>query len=386
MNRGFFTQVARYAAPAGPDQSENRLTGIFAAVLRRVPGLPQALVTTWLDTAVGAGHSSAARLSNLSTVLNGPGGERCTVQPWPTTGSGKHPDLQLEFGVGGVPEDPGVTVWVEIKHGSPPHEGQLPTYLDEVPGPSGLVVLLEPRQRTPFVQRQQPADVVAVSWQQTAVALRSCADGIPDSVAGFLIDELCRYLQEENLMDPERVSPAHLIALAEWSDAQLAVTAACDIAADYVAPRWTALGHHGAPLSSPEASWAYKPEPGGGVAKDWSPWHLGWSLLKNGHFYFPALKRAGPCFIAGINTMGNPGSLQALRDAVEWRARLPLDPAFEFFGDKNANLRRYAYPEEILSGRSLQQQGRALGAWIDEAFCALYDVGPPPGVELDTSG
>jgi hypothetical protein len=43
---------------------------------------------------------------------------------------------------------------------------------------------------------------------------------------------------------------------------------------------------------------------------------------------------------------------------------------------------RVAYPEEVLVGRTIQQQGENLGRWVVETYEALYAAGPPPGLGM----
>ena len=61
---GFFSRVSRYAKPARAEQRENRLTGIFAAVLEHADGVALDLAWAWLtvkpDDVPGADATSWA--------------------------------------------------------------------------------------------------------------------------------------------------------------------------------------------------------------------------------------------------------------------------------------------------------------------------------------
>lgn len=52
--------------------------------------------------------------------------------------------------------------------------------------------------------------------------------------------------------------------------------------------------------------------------------------------------------------------------------------------DSHQRFLRFAYPEEVLVGRTLQAQGESLGHWVVETYEALHEAGPPP--ELTTAG
>jgi hypothetical protein len=377
VDGSFFSGIARYAAPSGPDQRENRLTAIFSAVLDQQAdaGLPGYLVDRWLR--LHAAVSSAGSRTNAIPILEKPIDQyRCHVASWTRTLDQKIPDLHIRFEPASGSSATPVTIWVEVKHGADPHPGQLEGYLGE----AGAVVLLGPRDDLPGFS--VPAGVVEVSWQQTAVALREYGDTTDDPIARFLIDQLCGYLKQEGLMDPDQVTPAHFIALAEHSEAIEAVRAACEHAAEYVGARWRfEHPYQLPPFTKSEAGWAYLPEPIGEAQQDWGPWGLGWGIFRDGHEIFPRseLKRGVPVFHVGMYSP-DPAARRALEADETWRKRLNEQPPFVYLPrNVNVNFRRLAYPEEVLAGRTVKDQGEHLGAWVDAGFCALYEAGPPPG-------
>ena len=70
-------------------------------------------------------------------------------------GRRRRPDLELVFS---GPKG-GVTIWVEVKHGTPPHSGQLADYLlaqKERGITRGAVLLVAPRDEYPFPAAELP--------------------------------------------------------------------------------------------------------------------------------------------------------------------------------------------------------------------------------------
>jgi hypothetical protein len=238
---GFFARVSRYARPALAEQRENRLSQIFAGVLEHADGLAVDLARGWLAVDPGDDPEQLAAHDPLATVALADDDvvPRSVRTERPTYG-GKSVDLELRFA---RRQDRGagdIVVWVEVKHGASPHEHQLSNYLRDIAylgARASAVVLLAPRQSYPFTTPEPPPpEVCQRRWQQTAVR---CARWGQRSEVGavprFLVDEFLDYLQEESLMDPDVISPVHLVALAEYQRALDGIKLVCGVASGYIA-------------------------------------------------------------------------------------------------------------------------------------------------------
>jgi hypothetical protein len=239
---GFFERVSRYARPLLVEPRENRTTEVFASVLERVDGLALALARDWLKTDPRRPHAEGEKarahacdaLRDDELVLRRPvRTQRFTRSTW-------FVDLELRFRRprAGPAED--IVIWVEVKHGATPHEGQLQNYLDDIaklPARASAVVLLAPRQSYPFLQ-DTPTAVAQCTWQATAMQLGRSRWRRAGGEQRFLVRELADYLGEEGLMDLEVITPIHLVALAEHERAERAVALACEIASAYIRDKW----------------------------------------------------------------------------------------------------------------------------------------------------
>jgi hypothetical protein len=121
------------------------------------------------------------------------------------------------------------------------------------------------------------------------------------------------------------------------------------------------------------------------VAGDWAPAWWDWNL-KEEDWEMEDSRGGVPVFVAGVTTeLGHP---IVTPQAASWAAKLTDSHGFAEVEDECQRFERIAYPEEILIGRTLQQQGESLGRWIVETYEALYAAGPPPGLSngAETSG
>jgi hypothetical protein len=135
------------------------------------------------------------------------------TQHWLRAGGDRRcADLELTFRRS-TPTRRTLHLRVEVKHGTPPHTGQLQAYIDEQRsvGDDAAVLLLAPRQDYPFEPAQVPDEVVQLRWQDTARIIREWSTD--DPVGRFLLAELTAYLREEDLVDPEDLTGEHLVAL-----------------------------------------------------------------------------------------------------------------------------------------------------------------------------
>jgi hypothetical protein len=377
---GLFGRVTRYTRGNLANPRENRLTEIFAGVLERVDGLALALAQEWLSfddapDGVAAPWSDArAALEDEQLVLRRP------VRTQRYTRSGKFVDLELRFARPPFGTDD-VVIWVEVKHGASPREHQLDTYVRDLADqgvPAGAVVLLAPRASYPFPE-PLPAEVPQRTWQQTARRCARESRGKAD-VTRFLVGEFLDYLQEEGLMDPDVITPVHLVALAEYERAKTAVALACEVASGYIQVRWNIGDNHGRPYGLDYA----ENHPAGARDEpraDWGSAFWDWTLRPDDSGLEES--RGGiPVFVSGAGIRRVRGALITAEGAA-WAAGLRGDPhRFVHLPGAYERFARVAYPEEVLVGRDLREQGENLGRWVVETYQALYHAGPPPGARL----
>jgi hypothetical protein len=160
------------------------------------------------------------------------------TQHWLRAGGDRRcADLELTFRRS-TPTRRTLHLRVEVKHGTPPHTGQLQAYIDEQRsvGDDAAVLLLAPRQDYPFEPAQVPDEVVQLRWQDTARIIREWSTD--DPVGRFLLAELTAYLREEDLVDPEDLTGEHLVALDVHREALNALERVCELAATRVDSRW----------------------------------------------------------------------------------------------------------------------------------------------------
>lgn len=374
--------MARYARPALAEQRENRLTQVFAGVLAHCDGLALDLARDWFapypeDTEVQV----AAQSDGVALALTEPL-ELREVRPQRPTYGGQTVDLELRFGRPGAASGEDVVIWVEVKHGASPHEHQLTGYVRDI-GQLGArasaVVLLAPRQSYPFEMPAPPPDEVRQRrWQQTAGRCARWARGA-SGVPRFLVDEFLDYLQEESLMDPEVLTPVHLVALAEYPRAAAGLATICEVASGYVDRHWNERSDYQKYYGKPAYGvgyWEAQPAaPRGEPEADWDPFWWDW-VVRESDISIPSSRGGVPVFAAGLTSeLTHP---IVTPKATAWAAKLADEHGFLAFSDSYDRVNRVAYPEEVLVGRSLQQQAESLGAWVVETFRGLQAAGPPP--------
>lgn len=379
---GLFARVTRYTRGGLANPRENRLTEIFAGVLERVDGLALALARDWLsdagarDGVVASWAEVRQALEDEQLVLRRP------VRTQRYTRSGKFVDLELRFARPASGSDD-VVIWVEVKHGASPHEHQLTTYVADLAdqgAPAGAVVLLAPRASYPFPE--PPPDAVPQrTWQQTA---RCCAQHARAKAgeSQFLVGEFLDYLQEERLMDPDVITPVHLVALAEHQRALDAVALACEVASGYIQHHWGHGSNHGKKYGLGYAE-NHKKAPDGEAEADWGSAFWDWNLLAD-DIGLDDPRGGVPVFISGTGIQRARGAI-VTAESAPWAAKLRDSPhgfVDVDLRDKYTRFARVAYPEEVIVGRDLHQQGENLGRWVIETYQTLLEAGPPPGARL----
>lgn len=370
-------RIARHGVTELRNRREDRLTEIFAAVLahRRCPGLARHVALGWLEQAshrvVGRAREHHRALHALLTIDDA---WRCAVATqvgFDSETARRRPDLELRF----RPDEHELLVWIEVKHGSPPHTGQLQAYADEQSHRGvrhATVLLLAPRAdyRT-FPSDEIPDAVPRLSWEQTAGLIRSFP--VSDPVGAFLRDELLAYLQEEELMDPQCLNPELIHALTVHRRAADALHAVCALTADAL----TSLGHgtpdasHWPRHSPREYWWSYAdadvPRPASPDGLDWN-----WQLLLDSADVLLNGRPGVPCLLAGVT--GPAGTIRRL--SPEARAAL-RQAGFDVLGVSDSNsseweyLVRVTYAQDwpdLVRGDSIETQAQALATWVDETF------------------
>lgn len=382
MSPGFLARVARHPRRVGRDEREDRLTELLAAILDspHCPGLARHVVLGWLSKALE--DRSRAGYFDLETLRRLLADEaedwEClvTTQRVLVVNEGlRRPDLELRFVRRDDPSAAPLHVWVEVKHGTSPHTRQLQAYLDaqrESHLSPAAVLLVAPRGAL-FDQTEIPERVPWLTWQDTATWIAGYPASGPVEV--FLLTELQRYLREESLMDPDRITPVHLVALANYNEAWQALDVVTEWAASEVAARWSEpVGE--AYKTGHEWAWNFRASRADeSPARDLGAWKPGFWRFADASEYLADGRAGVPCFLAGAQaTQG------AVKQFDERRAAALQDSGFRLLArgsgirSKSDWVVRTIYPEEILAGASLQAQADSLARWVVDALTALTAV------------
>lgn len=349
-----FRRVTKYAR-SDLDPRENRLTEAFAAVLERSDGLGAALVREWVGREVGESSRLWVR-TQRATV-----GRRLV-------------DLELAFGNATAPD---LRVWVEIKHGADTHENQLESYVEDMKVETqgaGDVVLLAPRDSMPAA----PDGVPRLEWQGVGRFMRDWRRSEAVSTrAQWLIEEFIAYLQEEGLMDGERLTAAQAFELEARPAAERTVARLMEIAQAHVVAAWGEPDKKagGTNANFGQEWWASFPVASAGdqPAETWRKAWFDWTLRDDS---FVAEPRDSLAFFAGATFEATKGSALSVPANGQWFAERSQD-GFERAQAWYWRLWRVRYPDQLLSGNTLEDQGRELGEWIVDAFRTLANAPPP---------
>lgn len=381
---GFFRRVSRYAQPALYQLRENRLTEVFAAVLEQAPRLSVALARDWLSHSTGSAPGlDAGLLAAARAAIHEDGLALRSVRTQCFTGRGKFVDLELRFARGNKPPSRDIIVWVEVKHGSDTHEFQLDNYLMDLRDAGvgdAAVVLLAPRALY-RVPRDRPKGVPLCTWQRTADVCRRWVSDADDDVARFLVGELLVFLEEEKLMDAE-FTAEDFAALERLARVQSSIERVCQVASAFIAREWNCNREK----SNKSGLGYFETHPRarpGQAEDDWTRVFWDWNLLSR-DLLLPEPHGGVPVFTAGIGVK-RPGVIVTDHDA-EWATPLRADGFVDMFGPMNTRFLRFAYPETVLKGDTLEAQGENLGAWVVETYEAVHKAGPPPGLSVNPAG
>jgi hypothetical protein len=382
LSRGFLGRIARHPTSGARDAREDRLTEVCAAVFAspHCSGLARFVAVEWLQAAVTDERlANRALLAALRDQLAEDGADwSCNVRTQLSVAlpdGARRPDLELRFRNVSEASAPDVVIWVEVKHGTAPHTRQLHAYLDAQRDSlsRGAVLLVAPRTSYPFTPAEIPAEVPQLTWQQTARIIGNYPT--PDPVGQFLIDELRNYLAEEELMDPEQLTPVHLVALANYQEAREALDLVCDAAAAWIDKSWNeqTRGQWPQTGTARERWWSYANH-----ARDTPPiavderWGWSWEVIYDSAWIFPDRRVGVPCIGAGMTA--DRGSIATLEQRSQDRL---LDAEFELRdktrtrSTENEYVWRIVYPEDVLAGATIDAQGKMLADWVIAAFSDL---------------
>jgi hypothetical protein len=389
MTEALLGRIARHGVSQTLNPREDRLTEVCAAVLQSQPcdGLARHIARGWIESAAARASSPDGRrfleISNLLSDVSLPWTTRIRTQlPIRTARGWRRPDLELLFEQHVETVRRQVLVWVEIKHGTAPHDHQLHEYVKAQPRRGihhAVVLLLAPRiDYTWFDEAEIPASVPWLTWEETA---RILADFEPaDAVGAFLIDELKTYWREEGLVDPDELTQAHIEAFANYKAGLQALQRICELSAKEIGGLW-ATGEPGTwPKQGPVRSywWSYPHRANDGTTVAISDdWDLHWQLQTDAADELVSGRPGSPALIAGLGaergTLGtiNPLMLEKLNDAGIEAIPAPL-------GSRTWDyLARVAYPEDIptmLGGDNLTDQAHGLTGWIDRTFREIATI------------
>ncbi len=393
MTSSLFRRVTRYSVGSVVDPRENRLTEVTAAVVEQVDGLAQALVRTLLRSGAEdatrrelavAEMERRERLIEMAETVAVP---RVHVSTQVATRQGRFVDLEilLRPAVGAL--NPGLLVWVEVKHGADLHGDQLDVYSQDIrlrPVPEHVervVVLLAPRGWTP-VMGVVPSNVLMAAWQSVGRALRRDVVVRPPEQA-WLLSEYIRYLKEEGLSDPEALTTALALALMEFNAAWDAVAGICEHADSVAQTDWGARGRHqktrgNAPVPAfGTGYWAHydRNRKSQQPSENWRGAWFEWGLRDTADMQGLENTRGTWAFVAGVTfKKDNPTKVIANE---QWLARRMAEGFQYFWIGGYYRLARLRYPDELLRDTTLEAQGRQLGCWVVGSFGALADDPPP---------
>lgn len=359
-------RITRYARTPGRDAREDRLTEVLAAMLERpeLPGLTEALVRRWL-----MGEAAGTQASEILGRLGRGGVWRTWVktQRVITVPSGETRRIDLEVTLRSDEAPDPIVVWLEVKHGAAPEREQLVAYVEAQLGLSGhIVVLLAPRRDLPsFHAAQIPASVPTVTWEETADEIkryRHTRVQDLDGIGIFLLDELDKYLTEEDLVDPGAFTERHAAALESFREADRALDALCSKAA-------TAI--------TQSIGWSWEPGryPDRGIPQErWFSLvgssgpnglgNLGWSAITDAN-YLRVNGEAGQArFIVNVSTNDPAVLAQLAPDAIDRLA----DREFVILRrDQTNSKNEYIIKERPLSdlvGLDEDEQVQVLSDWV----------------------
>ena len=220
-------------------------------------------------------------------------------------------------------------------------------------------------------------DVGIATWQvlaSTALAYQSTRTSDPRQC--WLAEQLTDYLKELRLMDPERLTVEHVLALTYGDQAEDALAMLMRIADQHVHRRWAGeRTEHGTIHNKNPGRTSYQNYATPQTGDRWIPdgcW-LEWRCAPTGYTGVEPTM-----FQAGMSCP--PRGYQTLRPRFdEWLDRR-LGSGFSEWIDPPARLMRVAPLGLVLALGSLDAQAERLADWVIEAFERITAVEEQPGL------
>ncbi len=358
----FFRQITHYRGTEGPDQSENRLTEIFASVLQRVPALAETLASQWL----------------MSPVSGRP---VVQTQRMVRTQRGAFGFVDAELAVERDQQPPAV-IWIENKLGAPESGFQLDTYVE---GLSELqdcgdrqVVLLGPTNTMPEIRPSLGGKVRTHTWQEIARDVSELArdEGIGE-VERWLLDQLHHYLREMKLIDTEPLRAEQALALRVLPEIRPTMDRLANLVDERLKKEWGPLQGSEARGGIMGPGWrCYAPTKEGKAAEPgWGPAFFEWTCRVDTNYVAEPL--GGWVFAAGATFPKSGAPLEGDANRAWISAR--MHDEFRCLKDGGWwRVWRFRYPDQLLSESTLDAQAEKLSGWVLDAFEHLAE-NPPPG-------
>jgi GDPmannose 4,6-dehydratase len=232
-----------------------------------------------------------------------------------------------------------------------------------------------------MLDRDEPDDYILASGVARTVG--AVAPRFMPPEQRWLLDHYIRYLKEEGLSDPDALTAASALSLMEYNRAWDAAAGVCQYADQHVQDYWGARGSHKQttgktrpPAHGPGYYANFDPHrKEHTAAPTWRGAWFEWGLRDTSSIQGLDETRGAWVFMAGATLVTKDDPTKA-EGNEHWLAARTAEGFQRFWVDyyRFAMLR---YPDELLNETTLEQQGRALGAWIVDAFDHLADHPPP---------
>lgn len=403
--RPFLQRVTRYV-PGASDPRENRLTEITAGVMEHVDGFALALALAIVEE--GRDPSSPAKadevLSTLQSLRVDPARYELRVDTQLPV-AGKYIDLSLTF----IPCDgrPSVTIWVEVKHGSPFSGEQQPENYE-----SRLQVLRGQRAKALVVLAPRGANLgqtdeslLVATWQ--GAGRRVEAESLTRTAGTherWLLEQYRDYLREGGLMDQGAITEGDQRSLQGYGAAMAGIARICEVADRELTKSWGTprpngprkhvpgfWSHHRSFSSSATDAvvWAAdgsvpdEEANGLSVRTGWEPVLFEWGLHATDGVDQLDQARGPYCFSAGLTFWGK-GDPAFAEDAAERELRSEWFSRLEEAGFRLMRFgglwraREVVYLDELFSESSLEAQGELVAKRVVDAFECLSELSPAP--------
>lgn len=289
-----------------------------------------------------------ALISTISTV-------RVSTQR-PVFGNGRRGFVDLEV-VASTEDRSGAmrdhVVWIEVKHGSDLSGDQLETYLEAAQKEEETPRLLLLASRYADLDRVLP-DFVRRSWQEVAASLKRAEPPADSSASSWLWRQYLRFLDEEELMDEDRLSIESVYAMNHYLAVDRAVESIVRRAIPSVEERWGPQTE-GSKRVRGLGLWQHfewnREVPG------WR--HMEFMVVPGVHLSDPT---SGYVFFAGLTYAISRDPFPDEADSTF------LLPGFEVWRDDWGRRMRTLRPETLLQSDDPDTQAKTLADWIVGTF------------------